>query len=126
MIIVDGSVGRYIVMFDKFFRRFFPSVYRTHEKRLSEISKIGYVTLEDYKQDIIDINNELKEIDLTIEYFKDRRIVLTDWKRSIEVKMDKWNELDICSNCKYCNNLYCSKFNFQVVGEATCDEFDWR
>ena len=113
-------------MLGKFIRRWFPSLYRTREKRFSEISEIGYISLEDYKQDILDINNELKEIELTIDYFKDRRRILNEWKHSIEIKISKWNELDICSNCKYCNNLYCSKFDFKVVGDATCEDFEWK
>ncbi len=115
-------------MFEKFFRICFPNLYRSHEKRFSEISKIGYVKLDDYKQDILDIDNELKEIDLTIEYYKDRRKVLNDWKHFVEVKIDKWNELNNCSNCKFCNKrvLYCNKFGFRVMPEATCEEFEWE
>lgn len=113
-------------MLEQFFQKCFPVLYRTHEKRFSEISKIGYVSLEDYKQDILDIENEIKEINLTIEYYKDRRKILNDWKQSIEVKIGKWNELNNCSNCKFCNNLYCSKFDFKVTPEATCDEFEWE
>ena len=58
-----------VKMLEQFFQKCFPRLYRTHEKRFSEISKIGYVSLDDYKQDILDIDNEIKEINLTIEYY---------------------------------------------------------
>lgn len=112
-------------MLDKV-RGLFPRKSVKYGKRLGDISGVDYVKLEDYKQDILDIDNELREIELTIDYFKDRRKILNVWKHSIEVKIDKWNELNICENCKYCHNLYCNKFDFKVDGEATCEEFLWK
>lgn len=107
-------------------QRLFPSVYRRHNKRLSDISKVGYVTLEDYKQDIMDIDLELREIKVTMDYYKDRRLLLEEWKHNVEVKINKWNEENTCSFCKYCNNLYCSRFGMVVDGGATCDDFEWK
>ena len=82
--------------------------------------------MEEYKQDILDIDNEIKEINLTIDYYKARRKVLVDWKKIIEIEIGKWDELNNCRNCRFCNNLYCSKFDFKVYPEATCDDFEWK
>lgn len=110
----------------KVVQRIFPSVYREHNRKLSDISKVGYVRLEDYKEDIKCIDEELEAIKVTMDYYSDRRKVLEEWKHTVEVKIGKWNESNTCRYCLYCNNLYCSKFGMSVDGEATCDSFEWR
>ena len=112
--------------FSRFVQFIFPSVYREHNRRLSDISKVGYVRLEDYKRDIECIDEELEAIKVTMDYYRDRRKVLLEWKHSVEVKIGKWNESNTCCFCKYCNNSVCSKFGMSVNGDATCDDFEWR
>ena len=121
-----SDFGDVMSLWSRFVQRLLPSVYRKHNKRLSDISKMGYVTLEDYKQDIRDIDLELKEINVTLEYYRDRRVLLEEWRHIVEVKIGKWNEESTCSYCKYCNNLYCSRFDMVVDGGATCECFDWK
>lgn len=114
--------------FDEKFKEYFPKLYTGHQKMMSDISNIGYVSLDDYKQDLVEVNEELEQVELTINYYKDRRRVLNDWKHMIEVKIGKYNEEVVCGNCKFFNqrNMYCSKCKSGVVAEASCDDFEWR
>jgi hypothetical protein len=101
-------------------------MYREYNHFVGDVSKVSYISLEDYKKEIEDIDRELKEIKVTLDYYSDRRKMLEEWKHIVEVKINKWNEDNTCSFCKYCNNLYCSKFNMSVDGGATCSDFEWR
>lgn len=108
------------------FKEKFHQLYNTHEKMMSDISNVGYVDWEDYKDDVDEIDAELKQIEFTINYYKDRRRILNEWKKMIEVRVGEHNGEVVCANCRFFRNNYCSNCNSGVVAEASCDDFKWR
>ena len=106
----------------------FNQLHNTHERMMSDISKVEYVGWEDYKEDLDEIDYELEQIEFTINYFKDRRRILNEWKRSIQIRVGEHNGEVVCANCKFFSlkTGWCSKCKSGVVGEASCDDFEWK
>ena len=91
----------------------------------NNISEFDYVNIDDHKRELVDVESEIVEVENTIRYYINRKKILEDWKRELEISILKWDDEDICRNCRYYNHLYCSKFQSTVNEDATCSSFEW-
>lgn len=101
-------------------------LFLTKLKSKLRLSSVEYITIESYKDEIKKVNNEIDSINYTIKYYKNRRESLSDYKHSLELEINKFDELNICSNCRYYHQEYCEKFKSSVVFDASCKDFEWK
>ena len=110
----------------EFFRKYFPRVYYEYETFFNNVSNLDYVDLEDYHDELNRVKLEIKDVERTINYFKDRHKVLTEWQLVLEERLGSWNSEDTCFNCKHYHQPYCQKHKMNTVSDATCDDFVWK
>ena len=108
-------------MFKEFLSKYFPSLYSS----FNTLNSIDYKSVEAYRDDLDEINDELVLINDTIEYYSFRRKQLTSWKNNIERKIGE-DESSNCCNCNFYDNRVCSKFRCTVEPDATCHSFEWK
>lgn len=88
-------------------------------------SNFEYIYIDDYRVELDNVNSEILDVENTIAYYVNRKKILEDWKHTLEINIARWDDKDICKNCRFYTKLYCTKFKSSVSEDANCSSFEW-